>query len=113
MPSSTRNSTWSLTVEGLAALPSDGTLLSARGKYTSIDVPSTDRGVICTVPPDCLATPSTMLRPRPDPLPISLVVKKGSNFWKPLRHSRPRHSWQSARSGHVSASVSPRHHRTA
>src|ERR1700719_4141442 len=44
MPSSTRHSTWSLTVEGLAAFPSDGTLLSARGKYTSIDVPSTDGG---------------------------------------------------------------------
>jgi hypothetical protein len=79
LPSSTRNTTWSLTIEGLAAFPSDDTLLSARGKYTSIDVPSTDRPVICTVPPDCLATPSTMLRPRPDPLPISLVVKKGSN----------------------------------
>jgi hypothetical protein len=79
LPSSTRNTTGSLTIEGLAAFPSDDTLLSARGKYTSIDVPSSDRPVIRTVPPDCLATPSTMLRPRPDLLPISWVVKKGPN----------------------------------
>jgi hypothetical protein len=75
LPSAT-NTTWSLTIEGLTAFPSDETLLSARGKYTSIDVPLTDLLVIRTLPPDCLATPSTMLRPRPDPLTISLVVKR-------------------------------------
>ncbi len=32
-----------------------------------------------TSPPDCLAKPNTWLRPRPVPLPISLVVKNGSN----------------------------------
>ena len=31
-----------------------------------------------TPPPDCLARPNTWLRPRPEPLPTSLVVKKGS-----------------------------------
>ena len=29
-------------------------------------------------PPDCLASPKTWLRPSPDPLPTSLVVKNGS-----------------------------------
>jgi hypothetical protein len=53
------NTTWSLTIEGLVAFPSNDNLLSARGKYTSIDVPLTDRFVIRTLPPDCLATPST------------------------------------------------------
>src|ERR1041384_7021378 len=29
-------------------------------------------------PPDCLTNPCTMARPRPDPAPVSLVVKNGS-----------------------------------
>jgi hypothetical protein len=42
----------------LATSPSDETFRQARGKYTSIDVPSGPRLVIRTSPPDCLATPS-------------------------------------------------------
>ncbi|GJD92806.1 hypothetical protein BHAOGJBA_6366 [Methylobacterium hispanicum] len=33
-----------------------------------------------TSPPDCLANPITWLRPRPVPLPTSLVVKNGSKI---------------------------------
>ena len=39
-------------------------------------------GVLVTLisPPDCLAKPNAWLRPRPVPLPTSLVVKNGSKI---------------------------------
>ncbi len=43
-------------------------------------VPRPGSLVTATSPPDCLANPNTWDRPRPVPLPTSLVVKNGSKM---------------------------------
>src|ERR1700733_5263138 len=40
-------------------------------------------------PPDCLAKPNAWLRPKPVPLPTSLVVKKGSKIASSLSAAIP------------------------
>src|SRR5215469_9273070 len=56
------------------------------GNHTSTRQPCPSLLLRRTVPPDCLAMPYTCDSPSPVPLPISLVVKKGSKarsitFW--------------------------------
>ena len=51
---------------------------SERGKSSVAVVPTPTLLSILTDPPDCCANPYTCGSPKPDPLPISLVVKKGS-----------------------------------
>ena len=49
------------------------------GKIMRTVVPRPTLLSIVETPPDCSANPCTIANPRPLPLPLSFVVKKGSN----------------------------------
>src|SRR6185437_8929247 len=61
----------------------------ARGRKMQTLVPTPTSVSILTPPPDCLHSPSTWLRPRPEPRPTSLVVKNGSNARASTASSMP------------------------
>ena len=66
-------------VEG-AAIPGTSSETITVGKYTRNVVPTPTSLSTMMSPPLCFTTPYTVARPRPVPLPSSLVVKKGSKM---------------------------------